>query len=360
MYYDRTHRNDPSFVDNLDTIDLDFQHRIGLSRNEVIWGSNYRFTNNNNAGKGVFALQPPQSRDNLASGFVQDQIAVLDSLRITLGTKFEHNDFSGFEVQPNARAAWELSPRNTVWGAVSHATRVPTRMERDLAIDVTNPAASSVVRLLGNKDFDSEKLNAYEVGYRSQILKKLSLDLSTFHNRYTGLASLESGTNFVDPVSNKTIVPIVNRNLTDGTARGVETLLIYSPLPSWRLTGSHSYLSLNLDPKGIDRNRGRFFEGATPRHQVGLRSFLDLPHSWQLDAQFRHLTAIRQLPSIVNGTGLPGYSELDARLAWRGWKNMEISLVGQNLLHPHHAEFGAPDARGEIPRSVYGKVTWGF
>jgi iron complex outermembrane receptor protein len=184
--------------------------------------------------------------------------------------------------------------------------------------------------------------------------------VAAFHNRYKGLASLEFGTNFVDPASGKTVIPVVNRNLTDGTTQGVETLLTFSPLEYWRLSASHSYINLSLDPAGQDLNRGRFLEGSTPRHQFGLRSFLDLPSGFQFDAQFRHLSAIRMLPAIPTGEGVSGYSELDTRLAWRGWKQLEISLVGQNLLHDHHAEFGAPAARGEIKRSVYGKVAWGF
>jgi iron complex outermembrane receptor protein len=361
IYYDRTQRNDPSFVDNLDTVDLDLEHHLALApRQEIIWGLNYRFTDNRNEGKGIFALQPPRSRDSLVSGFVQDQIAVHDSLHLTLGTKLEHNDFSGFELQPSARAAWEVSPGQTVWTAVSRAVRVPTRLERDIAVDATNPAGDPVARLLGNKDFDSEKLTAYEMGYRGQVLKSLSIDVAAFHNGYKGLASLEYGTKFLDAASGKTVIPIVNRNLTVGTAQGIETLLTFSPFAYWRLSASHSYINLNLDPAGRDLNRGRFLQGATPHHQFGLQSFLDLPHSFQCDAQFRHLTAIRQLPAITNGGGIPGYSELDARFAWRGWKQMKISLVGQNLLHDHHVEFGAPDARGEIQRSVYGKIAWGF
>jgi iron complex outermembrane receptor protein len=242
---------------------------------------------------------------------------------------------------------------------VSRAVRVPTRLERDLAVDLSNPAANPVTRLLGNKDFDSEKLTAYELGYRGQIAKTLSVDIAAFDNHYSGLASLELGTVFVDP-SGKTVRPIINRNLTAGTSQGVETLLIFSPRAFWRLSASHSYLQLKLDPRGQDLNRGRFSAGATPRHQFGLRSFLDLPHSFQADAQFRHLSAIAHLPTITSGAGISGYSELDARLAWRGWKQMEISLVGQNLLHKHHAEFGPPASRGEIQRSVYGKIAWGF
>jgi hypothetical protein len=62
----------------------------------------------------------------------------------------------------------------------------------------------------------------------------------------------------------------------------------------------------------------------------------------------------------VSGEGLPGYSELDLHLAWDGWRQLELSLVGQNLLHDHHLEFGQPGARGGIQRGVYGKIAWGF
>jgi len=361
IYYDRTHRNDPSFVDDLDTVDLDIQHTVDLwGRQQLTSGWNYRFTDSRNEGKGVFAVQPPRSRDNVVSGFFQDQITITERLRVVLGTKLEHNDFSGFELQPTARGAWDLSSRQMVWAAVSHAARVPTRLERDLSIDVGNPSGNPVARLLGNRDFDSEKLTAYEVGYRVQPVKPISVDVAAFRNRYSDLASLEFGTNFIDPASGKTIVPIINRNLTEGTAKGIETLLVVSPVGQWRLTASHSFLQLGLNAHGQDLNRGRFQAGSTPRHQFSLRSFLDLPQSFQVDAQFRHMTAITKLPSIANGTGLRGYSELDARLSWRGWKQLEISVVGQNLLHDHHAEFGAPDRRGEIKRGVYTKIAWGF
>src|SRR5439155_9044507 len=78
-YYDRTHRDDPSFRDDLDTFDLDVQHRATwTSRQEITWGGNYRFTANRNEGKGVFGLDPPSSHDQLISGFVQDQVQVRD------------------------------------------------------------------------------------------------------------------------------------------------------------------------------------------------------------------------------------------------------------------------------------------
>jgi iron complex outermembrane receptor protein len=359
VYYDRTHRDDPSFVDDLDTFDLDFQHSLRLARRqEVIWGVNYRFTDNRNKSGGIFNVEPASAKDHLISAFVQDQISFSEALRVTLGSKFEHNDFSGFELQPSVRVAWDFLPGQMLWSAVSRAARVPTRLERDIALDASNPAGNPVIRLQGNRDFDSEELNAYELGYRWQAVKGLSLDVAAFENRYEGLASLELGQPYAE--GGRTIIPILNRNLTDGRARGIETLVTYTPLPVWRLSLSYSFVDLDLDPKGQDLNRGRFMEGATPRHQVGLRSFLDLPGGLQFDAQYRRLSDIRSTPVIVSGEGIDGYSELDVRLAWRGESPLEISVVGQNLLHESHVEFGAPASRGAIERSVYAKVTWGF
>ena len=360
VYYDRTRREDPSYDDSLDTVDIDLQHEIeGATRHHVVWGVNYRYAANDNEGKGIFALDPHDSEDEIFSAFVQDEISLRDTLHLTLGSKFEHNDFSGFEVQPSVRAAWRISSAHTAWAAVSRAARVPTRIERDIAVDVTDPAGNPVVRLLGNEDFDAERLLAYEVGYRWHVLDDLFVDTAGFYNDYEDLATLELGTPFVDS-SGRAVIPIENQNRMDGQARGVETQVTYSPMSSWRLIASYAYVDLELQPHGLDLNRGRFLQGATPKHQFGLRSLLDLSPDWQLDMHWRSLSDIESLPAIVDGSGIDGYTELDVRLAWRGWEPLDVSLVGRNLLHRRHVEFGTPQARGAIERSVYGKVSWRF
>ena len=352
VYYDRTHRNDPSFTDDLHTFDLDLQHRFALGdHQEFVWGVNHRQTWNKNVGKVIFAVEPESSRDQLFSAFVQDQITLGD-VRVTLGTKAEHNDFSGFELQPSVRASWDLDARNMLWAAVSRAARIPTRLERDISIDVTDPTASTVARLLGNREFEAEELTAYELGYRWRATESLHLDVALFDNHYEGLASLELGTAFMDP-DGRTIIPIVNRNLTDGRARGIETLITYSAGERWHLAASHSFFTMKLDPAGQDLNRGDFYEGATPRHQFALTSSLTLPQGFALDAQFRRLSKIRRLPPDPTGAGIPGYSELDVQLSWQATQEMRISVVGQNLLHDDHFEFGAPNARGAIERGFY-------
>lgn len=360
-YYDLTRRNDPSYDDELETVDVDFQHRLPLgTRHELTWGLAYRSSKNLNRGKGLFALSPAAATDAIASGFIQDQIQLSDALRLTIGTKLEHNDFSGTEWQPGLRGAWTIAPGHNAWAAISRAVRVPTRIERDIAVDAGDPASDPRIVLLGSDEFESEELVAYELGYRWQASAALALDLAAFYNDYDGLASLEVGTPFIDPQDGRTIVPVFNQNLNTGRTRGIEALVSYTPVANWRLTANYAFIDMELEAPGLDLNRGAWLDGATPQHIAGVRSFLDLPNGFQIDAQLRYVSEIERLPDVLSGEGIDAYTELDLRIAWRGWHQLELSLVGQNLLHDHHLEFGTPATRGGIERGVYGKIAWGF
>jgi len=358
-YYDYTRRDDPSFRDTLHTFDIDWQHRFNaFSRHEVIWGAAYRLTANHDEPGPIWALAPEDSNDQLFSGFIQDQIAFENSVRLTLGTKLEHNDFSGFEWQPSVRLAWSPRATQTLWAAMSRAVRVPTRFERDIAIDVSDPAGNPVFRLLGNRDFGAEDLVAYEAGYRWQPLPVLSVDLALFYNDYAKLASLELGTPFIDPASGRTIIPVLDQNLTDGKTHGVELQIEWQPTQDWRLTATYSNIDMNLTPAGQDLNRGEWLEGSTPRNLAGLSSFLTLGRHLELDAQLRYQSRIRRQPLVLSGEGIDGYSELDLRVGWLVSEHLDVNLVGKNLLHDSHAEFGPPQERGELERAAYLKAEW--
>ncbi len=359
FYYDYTHRNDPTFIDDLGTLDVDFLEHLPLGAGQrITWGLTGRTMDDINHGKGLFALNPPDARYNLASGFVQDEVSLAHAVRLTVGTKLEHNDFSGFEVQPSVRAAWDLSGSQTLWGAISRAVRVPTRIEQDEDIDATNPAGNPVAVLLGNRNFRAEQVLAFELGYRWRPLSDLSLDLAAFRNRYTGLASIEFGTPFLDVATGQTIYPLLTENMIDGHATGLETLALYSPVGWWRLSLNYSYMQMVLDALGEDLNRNRFFAGSTPRNQAGIQSYFDLPHDVEVYGGLRVLSAVETLPEIVNGTGDPGYQELDLNVIWRATSHLTVSLQGLSLLHANHVEFGGPDERSAIDRSVFGRLTW--
>jgi len=358
-YYDRTNRRELSFQENRDTFDLDFQHRFAArARHDVIWGLGYRLSSGDVSGEPTLAFHPARRTDNLFSGFLEDQVLLVeDRLSLMAGAKFEHNGYSGAEAQPSLRLLWTPDPKHTVWSSVGRAVRTPSRIEHDLELTaLLEPRTPSFLRVARNRDFVSEKLLAYEVGYRVQPSPRLLLDLATFYHDYDDLLSVETGTPFFEaaPPPNHLVVPLVLKNGMHGKTYGVEVAGDWQALGRWRLKSAYSYLGVNLSRSAGsgDVTTERSMEGSSPRHTVTLQSFLNLPRNFEWDVIFRY---VDDLPSQLVGD----YGGLDVRLGWRPNRNLEFSIVGQNLLQQRHPEFGGgTGGLAEVKRGAYGKVTW--
>jgi iron complex outermembrane receptor protein len=342
------------FSDSLDTYDLDFQHYFNVGdRNKITWGGGYRFTHDQNDNSPTLVLNPSPLNQNLINTFVQDEIKLQDDLFFTLGTKVEHNDYTGFEFEPSGRLQWNITPKQMVWAAVSRAVRTPSRIDHDLyePTGLPSPAPQSI--LDGTSAFTSETLIAYELGYRAQLGDNISGSLSTFYNEYTKIRSTTA--------TPGTVFPIYLQNNLEGETYGLELSTDYQMLDWWRWHAGYDFLKehIHVAPGQVDFTNG-LNETADPQNQVFLRSSMDLPHNMDLDLGGRFIDSL----TINNGSTpatVPGYFELDARLAWHPTKNLEISVVGQNLLHDQHAEYGFPGpTQVQIERSVYGKIAWHF
>jgi len=365
MYYDRTNYSQPTagfgvvepagiFSDSLDTYDLDFQHYFNVGdRNKITWGGGYRFTHDQNDNSPSLDFYPDPLNQNLINAFVQDEIKLQDDLYFTLGTKVEHNDYTGFEVEPSGRLQWNITPKQMAWAAVSRAVRTPSRIDHDLYEPTGLPAPLPQSLLDGTTAFNSETLIAYELGYRAQVGENISGSLSTFYNEYSKIRS-------TTPTAG-TVFPIYLQNNLEGTTYGLELSADYQMLDWWRWHAGYDFLKedIHVVPGETDFTHG-VNETADPQNQVFLRSSMDLPQNIELDMGGRFIDSL----TINNGptaATVPGYFELDARLAWHPSKNMEISIVGQNLLHDQHAEYGFPSpTQVQIERSVYGKIAWHF
>jgi iron complex outermembrane receptor protein len=279
----------------------------------------------------------------LLSGFLQDEITLIaERLKFTIGTKLEHNDFSGFEIQPSGRIAWTPDERQTIWGAISRAVRSPSRIDADFFVPPP-PVAPGTPNLAGGPSFTSEKVIAYELGYRVRPVEKLSLSLATFFNQYDELRSLEQA----GPTT------FEFKNGLRGESWGVELSSIFQATHWWRLRGGYTYLHQHIwqKPGHADSNRARG-EGNDPQNHFSIQSIMDLPAHFQFDVTARYVDTL-PFPHV------PSYFTFDLRAAWQ-FKNLELSVVGQNLWDNQHPEFGLAATRQEIPRSVYGKVTWRF
>jgi iron complex outermembrane receptor protein len=363
FYYDLT-RTELDLREIRHTIDVDFQHRFPWGgRQELVWGIEYRLTRDDIRDTFNFSFNRDSRTSHLVSGFLQDEIVLLrDRLRLVVGSKFEANDYSGFEIQPNLRLLWTPHERHAFWASVSRAVRTPTRADEDVRFNIQafeGPGIPILLRVFGNRAINAEDLLAAETGYRVWPTDRLSLDLALFFNRYTNLRTAEPGSPFLEsgPPPQHVVVPVILANKMDGIVYGAEFCADWTIFDWWRVVGVYSFLRIHLDLDDDSLSAGSLDdEKRSPEHQVSLRTMFDLPWNLELDAWFRYVDG---LPALSVGH----YVTLDLRLGWRPVKNLEVSVVGQNLLDNHHLEF-RPTALStqatEVERSVYGKLLWSF
>ncbi len=331
LYVDRTWRRLPSsgFRDHLKTYDADVQQRFPIStRHQLLVGVGYRVMQDNVHNSAPLSIVPEERTMQLFNAFIQDEVTLLPRrLQLTLGSKFEHNGFSGAEWQPSVRMAWTPTGRQTVWGAVSRAVRSPSRFDADI----------STPGIIGDTTFQAERVLAYELGYRIQPADRISLSLAAFYNRYDDLRSVNV---------NPTPPPIfVIANGQRGDSRGVELSGNLQITDWWRLRGGYTYFTKQLRATTAVVPGSAALEGNDPNNQTLLQSMMDLPAHVQCDVVARHVGTL-PLPTI------PAYTSADVRLGWQH-RAVELSVVGQNLLDgPRHREFDPL----QIPRSMFGKI----
>lgn len=344
-YYDRfTRDTDPSaqFSDVvIQTADLQIRHTLPVNllpiKQELIYGVEYRLVGSQlNDTQNISWLD--NRNDQTVSLFAQTDLHLIDEvLTLTLGAKYDHNDYTGNEVQPSARLLWKVNAKNSLWWSVSRAVREPSIGEFE-----TTPPGD----LVGNSSLNSEELMAYEMGYRVEPCKELSIDIACFYNRYNNLISayLPSGSS----------TPVFEQ-FQNAQTYGVEPSFKAQLQPWWQLSGSYSLLNVHTDNSDVPGNfilAGNPLESIDPQNQFSFRSSFDLSRNIDLDVGGRYVDNIR---------GANSYYAMDVRIGWRPSPNWEISLVGQNLLAGSHLE--NPNQFGNatyVSPEVYGKVTFKF
>ncbi len=375
-YFDRTERESVALGIERNTFDVDFQHLYGWNaKNDLTWGLGFRVTSDEIENRVSLYFDPDSRTDYLYTGFVQNETRFVDDrLHFVIGTKLEHNDYTGFEIQPSVRSIFLISDRQSVWGSVSRALQTGSRIENlrmtemvFAADDPDNPAGFLPAQLngqvVGSEDKQSQEVIAYELGYRLNPLDNLNFDLAGFYNEYQNLSSVE-------PVDESNPIPwpdeddffgataiIVRGDLGDnieGHSYGAELAAQWQVFPEWRLAGGYTYLKIDMDEDKSIGGVGEEEDGS-PVHQVNARSLVDLPMNLQWDTMVYWVDE-------ASAFDADSYTRLDMRLGWKPMPNLDLSLIGQNLTQSQHKEwegrYGFQNT--EVPRSFYAKVTWEF
>jgi iron complex outermembrane receptor protein len=363
-YFDRTNHFEPEFGETRDTFDVDFLHHLTLpGQQNFLWGLGARVSPARLVQTvPTINFLPNQQTDHIYSGFAQDEISFFSKrLALTVGSKLEHNNYTGFEAQPSARLLWNSTSRQSVWASVTRAVRTPSRLDED--VQLTDYAGTSsglpvYLRVNGSTQFRSEELIAYETGYRALVTTHCYVDVALFYNDYSDLYGFQVGAPFLEtsPGPVHAVLPLLTSNGIQGNTKGFEVSPDWKATNWWELRTSYSYLDMELEnrPGSNDPTSVAGYEGSSPRHQVTIQSLVNLPKKMEFDQTYRYVSA---LPAQV----VRSYQTMDTRFGWHITPELELSVGGQNLLQPHYAQFGGdPGGPVEIRRSAYAKLIWRF
>ncbi len=366
-YYDANNREESYYEQTFTTIDLNLQYETRLgSRNSLTLGTEYRQIDGDFVQ--TYQVDIPDQSNALYSAFLQDEISlVTDRLWLTLGTKYEHNDFTGNEWQPSARLLWKPEVDHSLWTAVARAVRTPSMIECTGAVTVAAfpmPPTFNTLKssLRGNAEFGSESLVAYEAGYRWQARKNLSLDVAVYYNDYDDLYTTV-------PSSNPYSFDQDFANAREGHGDGVEVAVNWKTNPWLSLIFTYSWQELELKNADVSVVTGTLLgedpvSSAIPKNQASVRSAIDFAEHWQFNCWLRYVDAIKGR-NVVDPTALipiDAYFLLDANLIWKPKKDLEVMFAGQNLLNSNQLEYVSEliTPPTEIERGFFGKVTWRF
>ena len=342
-YYDNAARTEngggPAF--RLDTYDLELQHNFSLfGWNDIVWGAGdraFRYVFENT----TLALIPSSQTLNLADIFGQDTFALSPGVKLTLGVKLEDEPYAGAQWMPNARLAWKVTDSALLWAAVSRAVRSPTPIDTNL-----NEFVGPVDFLTGSQGFHPETLTAYEAGTRIQASAQVSFSISVYDDAYDDLRT-------IDPAPGG-FLPLQFGNLMTGNAYGIELWNEAQVTDWWKL--SAGYDALHEDFRFLPGSLsavGLAFVADDPPYQASLNSSMNLGYGVTWDAELRAVAALPH-PRV------PGYGELNTRIGWAVTDRVELSLNGDNLLHPRHEEFYEDGESTEVPRSVFAQASIRF
>ncbi|MEO6094873.1 MAG: TonB-dependent receptor plug domain-containing protein, partial [Fibrobacteria bacterium] len=346
-YYDHQYRSIPGvFGEDLHTFDLDVHHHFLMgARQSLIWGTGYRAMFDEVSNSQGVAFLPAAKTLQLFNAFVEDEFTILpERLKLTLGTKLEHNDYTGWEVLPSGRAAFTPGALGTFWGSIARAVRTPSRFDRDIHIN-DPPVRPGDPRLEGEPGFRSEVLSAYELGYRCAPRENVTVNLATFYNVYEDLRLIERN------ASDTLLYTEVNG--VEGEIRGVEVSAGIQATAWLQIQGGYTTLDEEFRVQaGHTASQMVGSQGNDPEHQLNLRVNMDLPHGFQLNGSGRYVS---ELPAPA----VPYYATFDLMGAWI-YGGFQISLVGKNLAERRHQEFANGASAQAIPRSFLGRASWRF
>lgn len=357
FYIDDYDREEIYLTQDVRTYDLDYQLTLpAMGNHSLILGAGYRTIDAKYKNSYAVSILPDVTDLDLFSTFIQDEYTFIpDKFLMTVGSKFEHHDYTGWEVQPNLRFAYTPVPGHFSWVAISKAVRTPSIAERGSNIQggITVPITTWVQ---GNANNESEDVTSYEVGYRYYSSNHYTVDAAVFYTEYKDYLSFEP----INPIT------FQMGNKLSGKTYGFELSTVWQPTASWQLSANYSYTNVDMgaEPDSLDPLSVNVLNGSFANNMFKLHSAWDITPKWSLDTWIYYIDDV-PVPSnyaLFENISTSDAIKANARLAWRAQKDLEVALTAKNIFDDSNLEsvgeaFSTPT---EIERSIELTVSFSF
>ncbi len=358
-YIDYVYRDSlPIIETEMITYDFDWQANYKYGRHDFVGGLGYRATNDNLENTPLFSYTPPSSSTSIINTFIQDKISlVAEKLYLILGSKFDYNDYTNFELQPNARVLWHINDKHSIWAAISRTVRTPSRGEDSFNRIAPAGLPLGFAYVEGNHSYESENLNAYEMGWRGSLRKNLYAEVNLFSNEYDDLRTSEVA-RVVGPTTFLT-----SRNNGYGETYGGEALAIWGVNNDWDLKFGYSMLKQNFHkPRGNTDTSLERDEQRSPSFQYSVTSDYDIMNNVSMNNSIYFVDDIAYYTVTGAKRFIKNYTRFDTTVIYKPKKNLELSITGQNLFDDNHQEFDEIiySVPSEVPRMLYAQIKYKF
>ena len=283
VYYNHANRLDQGLVEDSNTFDIDFQHHVALnSRNDVVWGLGYRVTHDRLTSGYDNMWFPPQRTDSLYTAFVQDEIKLAESAWFTVGSKFEHNAYTGFEYEPSAQLVWAQQPgkrsgyrlrKPSVNPPARTRTFNLTRLLFHLSLVILGFCSSRAIRTSRPNNF---AIMRWAIALRSPnaclwARPLFAVTIATSRPRSPGLPTswIRQGR------SHYGSFPFNLLGAAHARTYGGEIFATWNVTSRWRLSPGYSLLRMNIIQDPLSESSAAV-SGDAPEHQMQIRSSLGL------------------------------------------------------------------------------------
>ena len=351
------------------TLDVEYQQNWEFTEDDQItWGLGLRSSWIEQDNAMAFSFLKNEEQTNRYNAFLQGEFGFFDNaLRLITGAKVEHNEYTGWEVQPTVRLAY-THDHYTFWTSVSRAVRTPSYAETNLAmlcVDILppmstlNPTSMPLdIFVAGNSELKSENVLAYEVGLRGTLFSDVSFDLAAYYNTYDDVVSstnIPTPFFIMDPVPHLA-VPLLLGNDEEIETYGFEAALRWRVNDKVQFDATYSYIDDDIDGVDVGAAEGGLGAQGSPTHQVGLVAHINITPDLSFDIWSRYVDEIE-------GLGIDEYYDLDLRVAWEIIDGVELAVTGQNLIEEQRTEHVSSFIRTagtDVERAVFGSVRFDF